>query len=169
MWLPMAILAIGSVSSGYLLHRGDALENWLHPLFNHSEEYQKHLLEPIVVSALALTMVSIGVAIAYFKYARTDVPSTAPEDVSIFTKIARQDLMQDRFNEAVFMRPGQALTTTLVATDEAVVDGAGRGVGSVAMGSGSALRRLQNGYVRSYAAMILVGAIALIAAIWVVV
>jgi NADH-quinone oxidoreductase subunit L len=37
------------------------------------------------------------------------------------------------------------------------------------MGSGSALRGLQNGYVRSYAAMILVGAIALIAAIWVVV
>jgi NADH-quinone oxidoreductase subunit L len=67
------------------------------------------------------------------------------------------------------MRPGQALTTTLVATDEAVVDGAVRGVGSVAMGSGSALRGLQNGYVRSYAAMILVGAIALIAAIWVVV
>jgi NADH-quinone oxidoreductase subunit L len=169
MWLPMAILAIGSVSSGYLLHHGDALENWLHPLFNHSDEYQKHLLEPIVVSALALTMVSIGVAIAYFKYVRNEVPSTAPENVSVFTKIARQDLMQDRFNEAVFMRPGQALTTTLVATDETVVDGAVRGVGQMAMSSGSALRGLQNGYVRSYAAMILVGAIALVAAIWVVV
>ncbi len=169
MWLPMAILAIGSVSSGYLLHHGDALENWLHPLFNHSDEYQKHLLEPIVVSALALTMVSIGVAIAYFKYVRNEVPSTAPEDVSVLTKIARQDLMQDRFNEAVFMRPGQALTTTLVATDETVVDGAVRGVGQMAMSSGSALRGLQNGYVRSYAAMILVGAIALVAAIWVVV
>jgi NADH-quinone oxidoreductase subunit L len=169
MWLPMAILAIGSVSSGYLLSRGDALENWLHPLFNHSDEYQKHLIEPIVVSAMALTMVSIGVAIAYFKYARREVPSVAPEDVSIFTRVARQDLMQDRFNEAVFMRPGQALTTTLVAADEAFVDGAVRGVGQVAMGSGSALRGLQNGYVRSYAAMILVGAIALIGAIWVVV
>jgi NADH-quinone oxidoreductase subunit L len=138
-------------------------------LFNHSEEYQKHLLEPIVVSALALTMVSIGVAIAYFKYARNEVTSTAPEDVSVFTKIARQDLMQDRFNEAVFMRPGQGLTATLVAADEVVVDGAVRGIGQVAMGSGSALRGLQSGYVRSYAAMILVGAIALIAAIWVVI
>jgi NADH-quinone oxidoreductase subunit L len=39
----------------------------------------------------------------------------------------------------------------------------------MALGSGSALRGIQNGYVRSYAAMILVGAIALIAAIWVVV
>ena len=169
MWLPMAVLAIGSVSSGFLLSRGDALENWLHPLFDHHAEHEAHLLEPIVVSAMALTMVAIGVAIAFFKYARQEVSSVAPENVSIFTKIARQDLMQDRFNEAVFMRPGQALTTTLVAADDAVIDGAVRGVGQVAMGSGSALRGLQNGYVRSYAAMILVGAIALIGAIWVVV
>ena len=168
MWLPMAILAIGSVSSGFLLSRGDALENWLHPLFEHHEEHG-HLLEPIVVSGLALTMVAIGVAIAFYKYSRGEVANTAPENVSVFTRVARQDLMQDRFNEAAFMRPGQALTATLVATDELVVDGTARGVGSIAMGSGSALRGLQNGFVRSYAALILVGAVALVAAIWVVV
>ena len=169
MWLPMAILAIGSVTSGFLLSRGDALVNWLHPLFDHHEEHEQHLLEPIVVSGLALTMVAIGVAIAFVKYSRQEVANTAPENVSVFTKIARQDLMQDRFNEAVFMRPGQALTTTLVATDEAVIDGTVRGVGQLAMSSGSALRGLQNGFVRSYAALILIGAVALIAAIWVVV
>jgi NADH-quinone oxidoreductase subunit L len=168
MWLPMAILAIGSVTSGYLLSHGDALVNWLSPLFEHHGEHEE-LLKPIVVSALALTMVAIGVAIAFLKYSRQEVASVAPEDVSIFTKIARQDLMQDRFNEAVFMRPGQALTATLVAADEAVVDGAVRGVAKTALGSGSALRGLQNGFVRSYAALILIGAIALIGAIWVVV
>jgi NADH-quinone oxidoreductase subunit L len=169
MWLPMAILAIGSVSSGFLLSRGDALVNWLHPLFAHHEEHEQHLLEPIVVSGLALTMVAIGVAIAFIKYSRNSVASVAPENVSVFTKIARQDLMQDRFNEAVFMRPGQAITTTLVAADDAVIDGTVRGFGQIAMGSGSALRGLQNGFVRSYAALILVGAVALVAAIWVVV
>ena len=168
MWLPMAILAIGSVTSGYLLSHGDALVNWLSPLFEHHGEHDE-LLKPIVVSALALTMVAIGVAVAFMKYSRQEVASVAPEDVSIFTKIVRQDLMQDRFNEAVFMRPGQALTATLVAADEAVVDGAVRGVAKTALGSGSALRGLQNGFVRSYAALILVGAIALIGAIWVVV
>jgi len=169
MWLPMAILAIGSVSSGFLLSRGDALVNWLHPLFDHHEEYEKHLLEPIVVSGLALTMVAIGIAIAFVKYSRQEVASVAPEDVSVFTKIARQDLLQDRFNETVFMRPGQVLTTTLVATDDVVIDGTVRTVGKIAMGSGSALRGLQNGFVRSYAALILLGAVALVAAIWVVV
>ena len=105
----------------------------------------------------------------WFSNAILGFANVAPEKVSIFTKIARQDLMQDRFNEAVFMRPGQVLTTTLVAADEAVVDGAVRGIGQVAMGSGSALRGLQTGFVRSYAALILIGAVALIAAIWVVV
>jgi NADH-quinone oxidoreductase subunit L len=169
MWLPMAILAIGSVSSGFLLSRGDALVNWLHPLFDHHEEHEQHLLEPIVVSGLALAMVAIGIAIAFVKYSRQEVASVAPEDVSVFTKIARQDLLQDRFNETVFMRPGQVLTTTLVATDEVVIDGTVRAVGKIAMGSGSALRGLQNGFVRSYAALILLGAVALVAAIWVVV
>ena len=169
MWLPMAILAIGSVSSGFLLSRGDALVNWLHPLFDHHEEHEHHLLEPIVVSGLALTMVAIGVAIAFFKYSRQAVAAIAPENVSVLTKIARQDLMQDRFNEAVFMRPGQQLTQVLVKTDEAVIDGTVRGVGQLAMTSSSLLRGVQSGFVRSYAALIFVGAALLIAGIWVVV
>ena len=169
MWLPMAILAIGSVSSGFLLSRGDALVNWLHPLFDHHEEHEHHLLEPIVVSALALTMVAIGVAIAFFKYSRQEVAAIAPENVSVLTKIARQDLMQDRFNEADFMRPGQQLTQVLVKTDEAVIDGTVRGVGQLAMTSSSLLRGVQSGFVRSYAALIFVGAALLIAGIWVVV
>ena len=168
MWLPMAVLAIGSVSSGFLLSRGNALVNWLAPLFvQHGEPTER--LKPAVVSALALIMVVIGVAIAFIKYSRQEVAVVAPEDVSVFTKIARQDLMQDKFNEAVFMRPGQALTATLVKTDEAVIDGAVRGVGRMALGSGSLLRGLQNGFVRSYAALILIGAALLIAAIWMVV
>jgi len=167
MWLPMAILAIGSVTSGYLLSNGDALVNWLSPLFeNHAEHAE--LLSPLVVSGLALAMVAIGVAIAFVKYSRNEVAAVAPTDVSIFTTIARQDLLQDRFNEAVFMAPGQVLTAVLVKTDEAVIDGAVRGVGRIALGSGSALRGVQTGFVRSYAALILLGAVALVAAIWVV-
>ena len=76
--------------------------------------------------------------------------------------------MQDSFNEAVFMKPGQTLTALLVQGDEKVVDGAVRGVGIMALGAGSALRKTQTGFARSYAALILIGAIVLIAGIWVV-
>jgi NADH-quinone oxidoreductase subunit L len=170
MWLPMAVLAIGSVTSGILFTRGDALANWLNPVFGeHGEGHaEEHLFEPIVVSAMALTAVAIGVAIALAKYQFSKVDAVAPRNVSIFTRIARKDLMQDSFNEAVFMRPGQALTSLLVKADESVVDGTVRGVGRAALGTGAALRQTQTGFARSYAALILIGAIALIAGIWVV-
>ena len=167
MWLPMAVLALGSVTTGFLFTRGDALVNWLSPLFEHHEHHEE-LLPPIVVSALALTMVAAGVAIALLKYQFKDVAAVAPTEVSLATRFARNDLGQDVFNEAVFMRPGQALTRGLVTVDEVVIDGAVRGVGAMAVGSGSTLRRTQSGYVRSYAALILIGAVALLAAIWVV-
>ena len=167
MWLPMAILAIGSVTSGFLLSRGSALKNWLEPLFENHGEHEE-LLSPMVVSGLALLMVAIGVAIAVTKYQLSDVDSVAPEDVSVFTRIARRDLLQDDINEALFMRPGQALTAALVKVDESVVDGAVRGIGQIAIGSGSTLRKTQTGFVRSYAMLILIGAAALITAIWVV-
>ena len=168
MWLPMAILAIGSVTTGFLFTRGHALVNWLSPVVGEHAEGEKVLLQPMVVSGLALLAVIIGVGIAIAKYQLSDVESVAPQNVSIFTKIARKDLMQDSFNEAVFMRPGQALTTLLVQGDEKVIDGAVRGVAATALGAGSTFRRTQTGFARSYAALILIGAIALIAAIWVV-
>jgi NADH-quinone oxidoreductase subunit L len=169
MWIPMAILAIGSVTTGFLFTRGDALKNWLNPVFGeHGEHHEEHLFEPIVVSAMAVTAVLIGVGIALAKYQFSEVDAEAPENVTIFTRFARKDLMQDSINESLFMRPGQALTRLLVKTDENVVDGAVRLVGRTAVGAGSELRKTQTGFARSYAALILIGAIALIAGIWVV-
>ena len=167
MWLPMVILAIGSVISGFLLYRGEALKHWLEPLFEEHGEHTE-LLPPIVVSGLALLMVAIGVALAVIQYQLSDVEAVAPENVSVFTLIARRDLLQDDINETLFMRPGQAITSALVKIDQSVVDGAVNGIGKMALGSGSVLRRSQTGFVRSYAVLILIGAAALIAAIWVV-
>ena len=47
----------------------------------------------------------------------------------------------------------------LTYTDTAVVDGAVNGLGSGAVGWGERWRRLQNGFVRSYASLMLVGVV----------
>ena len=168
MLFPMGILAIGSVTSGFLLARDKTLVHWLEPLFAPREGHGSEILPPVVISLMALTVVIIGASYAWFKYGRGPVADTAPTNVSIFTRIARRDLLQDDFNESVFMRPGQALTRLIVKTDDVVVDGTVRGVAAATLGSGSALRSSQTGFVRSYAALIVIGAIALIAAIWAV-
>ena len=169
MWLPMAILAIGSVVSGFLFTRGDALVHWLEPVVAaHEHGEHSELLPPIVVSGIALTIVLIGISIAVMMYVRRPVADVAPENVSPLTRIVRQDLLQDAANEAIFMRPGQALTKTLISVDEKVIDGAVHGVGAMAIGSGAGLRKTQTGYVRSYSALILVGAAAIVFGIWVI-
>jgi NADH-quinone oxidoreductase subunit L len=167
MWLPMAILAIGSVTAGYLFTQGEALVHWLSPLFAKKEEYDE-LMPHSVVTVLAIAAVIIGVTAALMKYQFKSIDAIAPSDVSLATRLARNDLGQDVVNEAIFMRPGQALTQGLVIVDEKVIDSAVHGIGAIAVGSGATLRRTQSGYVRSYAALILVGALVLLAAIWVV-
>ena len=145
-----------------------SLKNWLAPVVETSPAHEGELLKPAVVSILALLLVLAGVGLAIVKYLRAQVPAEAPTDVSIFTRIARRDLLQDDFNEAVFMRPGQKITQVLVATDEVLVDGAVRGVAHLTQSTGRTLGMTQTGFVRSYAMWIVLGAIGLLATIWVV-
>ncbi len=168
MWIPMVVLAVGSVASGFLFNSGHALVNWLAPVVNAAGEHDaKEFLPPLTISLMALGVVSVGVAIAILKY-RSNVAVEAPEDVSILTKIVRRDLLQDDFNDRVLVRPGQALTKFFVAMDNTFIDGIVRGVGGVIAVSSTNLRKIQNGYVRSYALIMVIGVLALIATIWMV-
>jgi NADH-quinone oxidoreductase subunit L len=165
MWAPMAVLAVGSVASGYLLYSGKAIVKWLAPVVDKNQHKHTEFLPPIVVTTLAVVAVIIGVSIAFIKY-RGELSESAPSEVSIFTRVTRRDLLQDDANEFLFMRPGQKLTQLLVKTDESVIDGAVRAVGSSALGSARGMRKLQTGYVRNYALLILIGAlVALFAAL----
>ena len=157
MWAPMAVLAVGSVASGYLLYSGKAIVKWLAPVVDKDHHEHAEFLPPIVVTTLAVVAVIIGVSIAFIKY-RGELSERAPSEVSIFTRVTRRDLLQDDANEFLFMRPGQKLTQLLVKTDESVIDGAVRAVGSSALGSARGMRKLQTGYVRNYALLILIGA-----------
>ncbi|UGT55714.1 NADH-quinone oxidoreductase subunit L [Nocardia asteroides] len=158
---PMILLAFGSVFAGGLFVWGSALQNWLEPVVG------SHHAEPVVpagvVTGLALTAVAIGVAVAYRKYAESPVPETAPEPVTVFTTAARKDLYGDAVNEAVFERPGRHLTRALVFLDARGVDGIVNGTAAGIGGLSARIRRVQTGFVRSYALSMFTGA-ALVAA-----
>lgn len=171
-WLmtaPMILLAIGSVTTGFIFSNGDRLKNFLAPVVDKEHhEHETELLAPIVVTGLAMFAVAIGISIAFAKYGRKTIPASAPTDVTIWTKVARRDLLQDDFNESVFMRPGQSLTRVLAFLDKRVVDGAVSGVGAMTLRLAGDLRKTQTGYVRSYALLILLGTVAILTAILVV-
>lgn len=164
MLVPMMILAIGSVGAGALLSIGSSLKNWLEPVVSRGFVEPPPRMTPLVVSALAIGAVVLGVGMAYLKYVRQPIPEVAPANVSVFTRAARRDLYQDSFNEAVLMRPGQYLTRALVFLDRVFVDGAVNGVGALFGGTSVRVRRIQTGYVRTYALFILGGAAIVVAA-----
>jgi NADH-quinone oxidoreductase subunit L len=77
--------------------------------------------------------------------------------------LARRNLFADAFNELVLMRPGQWLTRALVFFDNRGVDGVVNGAAAGFGGGSARLRRLQTGFVRSYALSMLGGTIAVVA------
>ena len=167
MTLPMILLAFGSVASGFLLSNGSALVHWLEPVVNSQNvEEGKPLMPALVVSLLALGVVVLGAGFAVIKY-RT-VSDIAPEDVSILTKAARKDLYQDVLNDKMLVAPGTLLTAGLVTTDDRVIDGGVRFVGSFLGATSDALRKVQNGFVRSYALVMLAGLVITVIAVWVI-
>ncbi len=157
---PMILLAIGSVASGGLLAYGSALQNWLEPVVG------SHHGEPIIpvwaITFFALAVVAAGVWVAYDQYAHHEIPKVALAGTPL-TEAARKDLYGDDFNEAAFMRPGQHLTRSLVFVDNRGIDGLVNTTAAVIGGLSGRIRRVQTGFVRSYALSMFTGA-ALVAA-----
>ncbi|MBM4722151.1 NADH-quinone oxidoreductase subunit L [Prescottella equi] len=167
MTVPMIVLAVGSVAAGGLLAVGGTLEHWLEPVWTEFGGAAEHgeLAVPVwVVTAVTLVVVLIGAGIAYRQYGTRPVPVVAPAQVSAVTVAARRDLYGDDVDEAVFMRPGQRLVRGLTVVEDKGIDGATGGVGAVLGLLSVALRRLQTGFVRSYALYMFVGAAFVVAA-----
>jgi NADH-quinone oxidoreductase subunit L len=158
MTVPLILLGIASAIGGIVLNNW--IVGWLDPAVGGGvPEEATSLLHFSTVGLLTLVVVAIGVAISVWLFGpRREIPLTQPASQSFFTVAGRNDLYGDAFNEAVFMRPGQQLTAGLVRVENSGIDGAVNGTASAIGGMSSRLRRVQNGFVRSYALTMTVGA-----------
>ncbi|MFI5687729.1 NADH-quinone oxidoreductase subunit L [Streptomyces sp. NPDC051636] len=161
MTIPMILLAVGSVFGGAFFSIGDRFLHWLEPVTGHSEGDSP--VSAWTVTGATMVCLVIGVAIAYAQYGRKPVPVVAPRG-SLLTRAARRDLLQDDFNHVVLVRGGEHLTRSLVYVDHTLVDGVVNGTAATFGGLSGRLRRLQNGFARSYAVSMFGGAALLVAA-----
>ena len=167
MTIPMMVLAVGSVGLGAVLVPTGLIKGWLDPALGVADGAEaNHVLAPLVITGLTLVLLVAGVGLAWIRYLRDAVPELAPRG-SLVTQAARKDLYQDAVNEGLLMRPGIHLTRSLVFTDTRGIDGAASGLGAFITAASIRLRRLQNGYVRSYALTMLAGVVIIIGAVWV--
>jgi NADH-quinone oxidoreductase subunit L len=171
MTVAMIVLAVGSVAAGGLLAFHNALANWLNPVFGGATEQTPaevaHKIPALAVTALVLVFVLAGVALAVVIFREGTAPQEQPAR-SVIVRAARANLYADAFNEAVFMRPGQWLARALVYVDNRGIDGLVNGLAAAVGGGSARLRRLQTGFVRSYALTMLGGAFLVVAALLVV-
>jgi NADH-quinone oxidoreductase subunit L len=161
---PMIVLAIGSVGAGAFLIVNDRLQDFLAPVVGVPPESHGFFTTPGIV---ALVFALAGVALGWVMYGRVPVPAVAPRGRPL-TVAARKDLYGDAFNESVLMRPGQWLTRLSVFFDNRGVDGLVNTLAAAVGGTSGRVRRLQTGFVRSYALSMLFGAAVLVALLLVV-
>ena len=158
---PMVILAIGSLCAGGFLLLGNRFVNFLSPLVG-SPPVSHGLFPPAGIASLVL--VAAGIAIAWAMYGRRPVAAVVP--AGRFPVVAaRKDLYGDAFNESVLMRPGQWLTRLSVYFDNRGVDGLVNTLAATVGGTSGRIRRVQTGFVRTYALSMFLGAALLVGAL----
>ncbi|MFI1734727.1 NADH-quinone oxidoreductase subunit L [Streptomyces acidicola] len=161
MTIPMIVLAVGSVFAGAFFGIGERFVKWLEPVTGF--EHGHPPVSALTVTLSTVAVMVVGVGFAYAQYGRRPVPVVAPRG-SLLTRAARRDLLQDDFNHVVLVRGGEHLTRSLVYVDHTLVDGVVNGTAATMGGLSGRLRKLQNGFARSYAVSMFGGAAVLIAA-----
>ena len=157
MAVPLLVLAVASAFGGLINSQGEDgfLHGWLQPsiqMFRGEQAFLEHGLAGGIVIAAGL----IGIAAAFFLYGRR---WTAPAPTTGLSGAAQRAFGVDTFYEWTVMRPGRLLAGFSEAFDRRVVDGAVNGVAHGTGGLASITRRLQTGFVRSYALAVLAGAV----------
>ncbi|MGW4381779.1 NADH-quinone oxidoreductase subunit L [Kitasatospora sp. NPDC004531] len=160
MTVPMIVLAVAAFAAGGLFSLGDSFLKFLEPVTGHEEGHSP--LNAYTVSGIATVCMLAGVGLAWVMYGRSPVPVTPPVG-SPLTRAARRDLLQDDFNHAVLVRPGTALAATLVWFDSKGLDGLVNGLAAAIGGLSGRMRRIQTGFVRTYALSMFGGTLVLVA------
>ena len=155
MTVPLIVLAALSVLGGVML-AGDWIVEFLAPVVGTAEHHEPPL-PALVITLLVTLVVAIGVALAWFLVGKQEVPREAPQDVSFATRAARADLYGDAINDVLVVDPGRHVVSGLTTMDRVGVDGVVEGGSATVGGLAGSLRKVQNGFVRSYALSLLAG------------
>ncbi len=161
MTLPLVVLSVGAAFGGLLnlpfSEDTKFLEKWLEPVVEHGEH---HLTVDtnikIALACIALVCAIVGILAAARVYLQQKAKAIEPQILA--------DAWRYDSTIAAFMGgPGEKAFEATAAFDRTVIDGAVNGVGTVVAGVGGGVRKVQTGYVRTYALGVATGAVVLVA------
>ncbi|GDX14422.1 NADH-quinone oxidoreductase subunit L [Actinomycetes bacterium] len=163
MLIPLVVLAVLSVVGGAMqlpfskkLH---FLEHWLEPVVEEAERSIKGTWaydNKYVLLLAAIVVAFTGIALSVAVYAKRRLPALEP-------KVLENAWWYDATVARLVGGPGAAAFRGITTFDSRIVDGAVNGVGALARGTGSQVRRSQSGFVRAYAVILSLGTVVVLA------
>ncbi len=163
MLIPLVVLAGLSVVGGAMqlpfsskLH---FLEHWLAPVVHDAEADIKKTWaydNKYILLGVAVIVAFAGIAAAYAVYAKKKVKAIEPA-------ILEQAWLYDAAAAKLVGGPGRAAFNAVAWADSRIVDGAVNGTATLVRGVAGQVRKSQSGFTRVYAALMTIGAVALLA------
>ncbi|BCW97125.1 MAG: NADH-quinone oxidoreductase subunit L [Fimbriimonadales bacterium] len=166
----LGLLALGSVLFGWLLPSEKAFHEFLKPVAEPSILTQEQLFFSEaagkgLVFGIALGAAVLGILFGVARY-RRGVPEPEARLAGVWGA-AHKQWGYDGVMRAVGVNLGGAFALVLSVIVESLIDLVVNAVGALARSVGNWLRPLQSGYVRSYAFVMMLGALLLLAAAFV--
>jgi NADH-quinone oxidoreductase subunit L len=160
---PLVVLAVLSVLGGALNLPGvHSLEHWLEHSLVGVE--QGHFVWAVAVGSLLVAL--FGLWLAWVVYGRrvAGEQDALERPLGPLYRALQRKWWVDEFYRLVLLRPLEWLAQVLSGpVDLGLINGLGDGLGQGAQLSARWLRRLQNGLVRSYALVVMMGVVAIFA------
>lgn len=163
MLFPLIVLAGLSVVGGAMqlpfskkLH---FLEHWLAPVVEESEANISKTWayeNKYVLLVIAILIAATGIAAAFAVYGKKKVKAVEP-------RVLEQAWFYDAGAAKLVGGPGRAAFNAVAWADSRIVDGAVNGTATLVRNLAGQVRKSQNGFTRVYAALMAVGAVALLA------
>jgi len=163
MLFPLVVLAVLSVVGGAMqlpfskkLH---FLEHWLAPVVEESEASISKTWayeNKYVLLAVAVIIAVTGIAAAFAVYGKKKIKAVEP-------RVLEQAWFYDAGAAKLVGGPGRATFNAVAWADSRIVDGAVNGTATLVRNVAGQVRKSQNGFTRVYAALMAVGAVALLA------
>jgi NADH-quinone oxidoreductase subunit L len=163
MTIPMTLLAAGGALGGLLGLSASTgrIQGFLAPLFGGAEEAGAHGLSEGALVGIATGVAVLGIGIGWLVYGSgvVDWVGLRRRFAGLRRALARGWYVED-FYSAVLVLPGKAVSAFLAYVfDLRVIDGAVNGIGLAFSRLAAAGRRVQSGFVRTYALAFFLGAV----------
>jgi NADH-quinone oxidoreductase subunit L len=158
MTAPLIVLAVLSLVGGFI-----PVPQFLEPMFPHVEE-SEHGALGIIATAAGLT----GILLAYLFYVVKPglADSMSRSFRGVYNLLYNKYFVDEAYDAMVVDPTIQGSRTVLwKGFDVRLIDGIVNGIGRRSRNIGGVLQRLQSGYIRSYAAWVVLGCIILITAL----